>query len=150
MIHMVVCLQTFAQILTCCHISQEALENNRREITSAIMKSYPLLLQKYISDKAKVSPLVEIVVLLKLELYTLKRQEQVTCRHLHCWPACFSHFWLICCFFAFSRILEPFSSLFVMHSLNMGRRMHWGHALKLSPSVPVKVKLTSKILLKIS
>ncbi|CAA7398500.1 unnamed protein product [Spirodela intermedia] len=55
---------------------KEALENNRREITSAIMKSYPHLLQKYIADKAKVSPLVEIVVLLKLELYTLKRQEQ--------------------------------------------------------------------------
>uniref|UniRef100_A0A1D1XSG5 Cohesin subunit SA-3 n=1 Tax=Anthurium amnicola TaxID=1678845 RepID=A0A1D1XSG5_9ARAE len=55
---------------------KEALENFRREITSAMMKSYPQLLQKYISDKAKVSPLVEIVMLLKLELFTLKRQEQ--------------------------------------------------------------------------
>ncbi|MQL93436.1 hypothetical protein Taro_026081, partial [Colocasia esculenta] len=54
----------------------EALENCRHEITSAMMKSYPQLLQKYASDKAKVSPLVEIVMLLKLELFSLKRQEQ--------------------------------------------------------------------------
>ncbi|XP_078445011.1 sister-chromatid cohesion protein 3 isoform X2 [Wolffia australiana] len=55
---------------------REAFENNRQEITSALMKTYPLLLQKYVADKAKVSPLVEITLLLKLELYTLKRQEQ--------------------------------------------------------------------------
>lgn len=55
---------------------KEALENSRREITGAMMKSYPQLLCKYIADKAKVSPLVEIVLLLKLELYSLKRQEQ--------------------------------------------------------------------------
>ncbi|URE14703.1 STAG domain [Musa troglodytarum] len=55
---------------------KEALENSRREITAAMMKSYPQLLHKYISDKAKVSPLVEIMGLLKLELYSLKRQEQ--------------------------------------------------------------------------
>jgi len=41
------------------------------------MKSYPLLLRKYISDKAKVSSLVEIVLHMNLEYYSLKRQEQV-------------------------------------------------------------------------
>lgn len=56
---------------------QEALENSRREITGAMMKNYPQLLHKYIADKAKISPLVEIVLLLKLELYSLKRQEEV-------------------------------------------------------------------------
>ncbi|WOL18859.1 sister-chromatid cohesion protein 3 [Canna indica] len=55
---------------------RETLENSRREITAAMMKSYPQLLHKYIADKAKVSPLVEIMRLLKLELYSLKRQEQ--------------------------------------------------------------------------
>ncbi|XP_008812653.1 sister-chromatid cohesion protein 3 [Phoenix dactylifera] len=55
---------------------KEALENSRREITGAMMKNYPQLLHKYIADKAKISPLVEIVLLLKLELYSLKRQEQ--------------------------------------------------------------------------
>ncbi|XP_010914380.1 sister-chromatid cohesion protein 3 isoform X2 [Elaeis guineensis] len=55
---------------------KEALENSRREITGAMMKNYPQLLHKYIADKAKISPLVEIVSLLKLELYSLKRQEQ--------------------------------------------------------------------------
>lgn len=55
---------------------KEALENSRREITTVMMKSYPQLLQKYIADKAKVSSLVEIILLLKLELFSLKRQEQ--------------------------------------------------------------------------
>ncbi|WOL10689.1 hypothetical protein Cni_G19448 [Canna indica] len=52
-------------------------QDSRRELTVAMMKSYPQLLHKYIADKAKVSPLVEIMRLLKLELYSLKRQEQV-------------------------------------------------------------------------
>lgn len=60
-------------------MSQETLENNRREITTVMMKSYPQLLQKYVADKAKVSSLVEIILLLKLELFSLKRQEQVCC-----------------------------------------------------------------------
>lgn len=56
---------------------QETFENNRRKITIAMMKKYPQLLHKYIADKAKVSPLVEIMGLLKLELFSLQRQEQV-------------------------------------------------------------------------
>uniref|UniRef100_A0A2P2M8D1 SCD domain-containing protein n=1 Tax=Rhizophora mucronata TaxID=61149 RepID=A0A2P2M8D1_RHIMU len=51
-------------------------ENNRREITVAMMKNYPLLLRKFMADKAKIPPLVEIVVHMNLELYSLKRQEQ--------------------------------------------------------------------------
>ncbi|ONK61536.1 uncharacterized protein A4U43_C08F30980 [Asparagus officinalis] len=55
---------------------KEALENSRREITTVMMKRYPQLLRKYIADKAKVSSLVELVLLLKLELFSLKRQEE--------------------------------------------------------------------------
>lgn len=55
---------------------KEIFENNRRDITVAMMKSYPLLLQKFISDKAKVPSLIEIVLHMNLELYSLKRQEQ--------------------------------------------------------------------------
>ncbi|XP_020597875.1 sister-chromatid cohesion protein 3-like, partial [Phalaenopsis equestris] len=55
---------------------KEALDNNRREITAALMKSYPQLLQKFIADKAKLPALVEILLLLNLELYSLKRREQ--------------------------------------------------------------------------
>lgn len=58
-------------------ILQEALENSRQEITTVMMKSYPQLLRKYVADKAKVSSLVEIILLLKLDLFSLKRQEQV-------------------------------------------------------------------------
>lgn len=58
-------------------IFQEALENSRREITTVMLKSYPQLLRKYVADKAKVSSLVEITLLLKLELFSLKRQEKV-------------------------------------------------------------------------
>ncbi|KAK1295110.1 hypothetical protein QJS10_CPA16g01448 [Acorus calamus] len=55
---------------------EEALENNRGDITAALIKCYPQLLRKYVADKAKVSLLVEMVTILKLELYSLKRQEQ--------------------------------------------------------------------------
>ncbi|GAB2283024.1 peptidyl-prolyl cis-trans isomerase precursor [Dionaea muscipula] len=55
---------------------KEVIENSRRSITVAMMKNYPQLLQKYIADKAKVPPLVEIIMHMNLELYCLKRQEQ--------------------------------------------------------------------------
>lgn len=44
----------------------------------AMMKNYPQLLRKYVADKAKAPPLIEIVQHMNLELYSLKRQEQVT------------------------------------------------------------------------
>lgn len=59
-------------------ILQEILENNRREITSALLTRYPQLLRKFISDKAKISPIVDMMTLLKLELYSYKRQEKVS------------------------------------------------------------------------
>nr|XP_027188333.1 sister-chromatid cohesion protein 3 isoform X2 [Cicer arietinum] len=55
---------------------KEIFENNKQDITVAMMKTYPLLLRKFISDKAKVSLLVEIVLYMNLEFYSLKRQEQ--------------------------------------------------------------------------
>ncbi|XVE77707.1 hypothetical protein DITRI_Ditri13aG0084500 [Diplodiscus trichospermus] len=55
---------------------KEIFENNRRDITVAMMKNYPLLLRKFLADKAKVPSLVEIIVYMNLELYSLKRQEQ--------------------------------------------------------------------------
>ncbi|KAG2563864.1 hypothetical protein PVAP13_8KG371000 [Panicum virgatum] len=54
---------------------KETLENSKREITSAFLTRYPHLLRKYMSDKAKISPLVDMMVLLKLEMYSFKRQE---------------------------------------------------------------------------
>lgn len=42
-----------------------------------MMKNYPLLLRKFMADKAKVPSLIEIIVHMNLELYSLKRQEQV-------------------------------------------------------------------------
>ncbi|GMH27785.1 hypothetical protein Nepgr_029628 [Nepenthes gracilis] len=55
---------------------KEVLENNRRDVTVAMMKNYPQLLRKYMADKAKVPSLVEIILHINLELYSLKRQEQ--------------------------------------------------------------------------
>lgn len=55
---------------------KETFENNRREITVAMMKNYPLLLRKFMADKAKVPSLVEIMLHTNLEVYSLKRQEQ--------------------------------------------------------------------------
>lgn len=59
-------------------------ENNRKDITVGMMKNYPQLLRKFMADKAKVSSLVEIIMFMKLELYSLKRQEQVTVFHNGC------------------------------------------------------------------
>ncbi|XP_043711657.1 sister-chromatid cohesion protein 3 [Telopea speciosissima] len=55
---------------------KEAQENNRRDITVAMMKNYPQLLRKFMADKEKAPSLINIIVHLKLELYSLKRQEQ--------------------------------------------------------------------------
>ncbi|XP_052155872.1 sister-chromatid cohesion protein 3 [Oryza glaberrima] len=55
---------------------KEILENSKHEITTALLKKYPQLLRKYISDKAKISPLIDMMMLMKLELYSLKRQDQ--------------------------------------------------------------------------
>lgn len=51
-------------------------EHNKRSITVPMMKAYPQLLRKYMSDKDKVAPLVEVITHMNLELYSLKRQEQ--------------------------------------------------------------------------
>ncbi|OMO77828.1 Armadillo-like helical [Corchorus capsularis] len=55
---------------------REIFENNRKDVTVAMMKNYPLLLRKFMADKAKIPSLVEIIVYMNLELYSLKRQEQ--------------------------------------------------------------------------
>ncbi|XP_051141640.1 sister-chromatid cohesion protein 3 [Andrographis paniculata] len=55
---------------------KEMIENNRRHITVSMMKAYPQLLRKFMSDKDKVAPLVEIIIHMNLEIYSLKRQEQ--------------------------------------------------------------------------
>lgn len=56
---------------------QEIFEHNRRDITVAMMKNYSQLLRKFMADKAKVPSLIEIILHMNLELYSLKRQEQV-------------------------------------------------------------------------
>ncbi|XP_057782454.1 sister-chromatid cohesion protein 3-like isoform X2 [Salvia miltiorrhiza] len=55
---------------------KEMFENSKRDITVAMMKTYPQLLRKFMPDKDKVAPLVEIIPHMNLELYSLKRQEQ--------------------------------------------------------------------------
>lgn len=55
---------------------KETLENNRKEITAALMKTFPNLLRKYLADKAKIPYIVELVMYMNLEQYNLKRQEQ--------------------------------------------------------------------------
>ncbi|XP_062087056.1 sister-chromatid cohesion protein 3-like isoform X2 [Humulus lupulus] len=55
---------------------KEIFEHNRRDVTVAMMKNYPLLLRKFMADKSKIPSLVEIIVHMNLELYSLKRQEQ--------------------------------------------------------------------------
>lgn len=63
---------------------QDMFENNRRHITVSMMKAYPQLLRKFMSDKDKVAPLVEVIIHMNLEIYSLKRQEQVDSLTLLC------------------------------------------------------------------
>ncbi|XP_038879338.1 sister-chromatid cohesion protein 3 [Benincasa hispida] len=56
---------------------KEIFESNRRDITTAMIINYPLLLRKFMADKAKIPSLVEIIVHMNLEFYSLKRQEQI-------------------------------------------------------------------------
>lgn len=55
---------------------KEVLEKNKRDITVVMMNYYPQLLRKYVADKATAPSLIEIVLHMNLELYSLKRQEQ--------------------------------------------------------------------------
>lgn len=52
-------------------------ESSKRDITVAMMRNYPQLLRKFMPDKAKIPYLLEIIVHMNLELYSLKRQDQV-------------------------------------------------------------------------
>lgn len=62
---------------------KEYLENSKRELTVALMKAHPKLLRKYLADKDKISAIVELVMYMNLELYSLKRQEQTFTQVLH-------------------------------------------------------------------
>ena len=61
--------------MTC--FMQESLDNNRKDITAALMKTLPKLLRKYLADKAKVPYILELIMSMNLEDYNLKHQEQV-------------------------------------------------------------------------
>ncbi|CAA3019438.1 Hypothetical predicted protein, partial [Olea europaea subsp. europaea] len=41
-----------------------------------MMKNYPQLLHKFMAEKEKVAPLVEVIIHINLELYSLKSKEQ--------------------------------------------------------------------------
>ncbi|XP_075102276.1 sister-chromatid cohesion protein 3-like isoform X1 [Nicotiana tabacum] len=55
---------------------REMFESCKRDITVAMMRNYPQLLRKFMSDKAKIPYLLEIIVHMNLEIYSLKRQDQ--------------------------------------------------------------------------
>ncbi|XP_071738287.1 sister-chromatid cohesion protein 3-like isoform X3 [Rutidosis leptorrhynchoides] len=55
---------------------RELIDSNRKDITVTMIKNYPQLMRKYMADKTKVPSLLEIIVYMNLELYSLKRQDQ--------------------------------------------------------------------------
>nr|GEX62538.1 sister-chromatid cohesion protein 3 [Tanacetum cinerariifolium] len=55
---------------------KEMIESSKKNITVCMIKNYPQLMRKYMADKAKVPSLVEIIVHMDLELYSLKSQDQ--------------------------------------------------------------------------
>jgi cohesin complex subunit SA-1/2 len=56
---------------------QDVFEHNKRDITVAMMKSYPLLLRKFMADKAKIPSLIDIILHMNLGQYSATSQEQV-------------------------------------------------------------------------
>nr|GEX63396.1 sister-chromatid cohesion protein 3 [Tanacetum cinerariifolium] len=59
-----------------CFDCQEMIKTSKKNIIVCMIKSYLQLMCKYMADKAKVPPLVEIIVHMDLELYSLKSQAQ--------------------------------------------------------------------------
>lgn len=113
-----------------------------------MMKNYPPLLRKFMTDKAKVPLLVEIIIHMDLELYSLKRQDQVG---LPLQSILFTTKSQSEGFSAsFSRPSRMLFSLLKKHSLNMMRRMLSDLVLKLLTSVPLKVGESYKILPKVN
>nr|XP_011458653.1 PREDICTED: sister-chromatid cohesion protein 3 isoform X2 [Fragaria vesca subsp. vesca] len=55
---------------------KDVFEHNKQDITLAMMKNYPLLLRKFMADKAKIPSLVDIILHMNLGLYSKRRQEQ--------------------------------------------------------------------------
>ncbi|KAK2990557.1 hypothetical protein RJ640_019837 [Escallonia rubra] len=55
---------------------REMAEKSKRDITVSMMKNYAQLLRKFMADKEKVPSLIDIIVYMNLELYSLKSQEQ--------------------------------------------------------------------------
>ena len=82
---------------------QVVFENNRKDITVAMMENYPLLLHKFMADKGKVSSLVEIVLHTNLGLYSSMRQEEVghriscACRLFNIFEK-LNSYWMLPCF----------------------------------------------------
>lgn len=74
--------EIWIKVLYKAYFFQEMMENNRQDVTISMMKRYPQLLRKFMADKGKIAPLVDIITHMNLELYSLKRQEQVGCRVL--------------------------------------------------------------------
>ncbi|KAK6775957.1 hypothetical protein RDI58_026958 [Solanum bulbocastanum] len=54
---------------------EDVFESSMRDITIAMMRNYPQLMRKFMSDKAKIPYLLELIVHMNLELYSLKRQD---------------------------------------------------------------------------
>ncbi|KAG5606173.1 hypothetical protein H5410_027665 [Solanum commersonii] len=59
----------------CCNI-QDVFEISKRDITISMMRNYPQLPHKFMSDKAKIHHLLEIIIHMNLERDSLKRQDQ--------------------------------------------------------------------------
>lgn len=56
---------------------QDLFEANKKEMTMVMIKSLTKLLRKYLVDQAKVPGLVDIILHMNLELYSLQRRETV-------------------------------------------------------------------------
>ena len=65
----------YSGILNSLNARQDVFESSMYYITIAMMRNYPQLMHKFMSNKAKIPYLLKLIVYMNLHLYSLKRQD---------------------------------------------------------------------------
>ena len=65
----------YSGILNSLNVRQDVFESSMYYITIALMRNYPQLMHKFMSNKAKIPYLLKLIVYMNLYLYSLKIQD---------------------------------------------------------------------------
>ena len=65
----------YSDILNSLNARQDVFESSLCYITIAMIRNYPQLMHKFMSNKEKIPYLLKLIVYMNLNLYSLKRQD---------------------------------------------------------------------------